>query len=322
MSSGVKDHSDVLYNSQGGKPWHELGISFDGPMSVPDIRERAPWWFEEVVKEPIYRNGKPVPGHYFTVKGGRVLGHVGDEYVPVQDIDLAHAAEQYVQDPNGPIFETLGHLWGGRKSFILARFPEDMVLKGRNGREDIIGKYLLFANAHDGSHRVRIQETPVRVVCQNTLNMAFHGSKRETSAWFCHSGDVRAKLDNVKDVLQIAAKAFEETKELYDALIRVEPTPEQVETVLRTLIPDTKTDRAKLQRERVLTLAEAGTGNAAFAGTGWALYNGVTELSDHVNNAKSSREDAQDMRVNSAWFGSGQAFKARALELIAQTCLN
>lgn len=197
-----------------------------------------------------------------------------------------------------------------------------MVLKGRDGTEDQVAQYLLFSNAHDGSQRLKVQATPIRVVCQNTLNMAHAGSKRNTSAWVCHSGDMTAKLLNVRDVLQIAAKEFAETQELYQALVTTEPTTEQVDQVLQALIPDTTSNRATLQRERVLQLAEAGTGNAPFRGTAWGLYNGLTELSDHVNNSGSKRPDAQDMRVNSAWFGSGANFKAQALRTVAEVCLN
>jgi phage/plasmid-like protein (TIGR03299 family) len=324
MAHGLEKTQDMVYNSQGGKPWHGLGTELPGPMTAQEVLQACPRFADPVLKVPAELDGRPVPGHYFTVRQDdrTVLGHVGTEYQVAQNADLLKVAESYVMDPNGPIFETVGVLWGGRKSFILARFPSDMVLKGRDGSEDSVAQYLLFSNAHDGSQRLRVQATPIRVVCQNTLNMAHAGSKRNTSAWVCHSGDMSAKLLNVRDVLQIAAKEFAETQELYQALVTTEPTTEQVDQVLQALIPDTTSNRATLQRERVLQLAEAGTGNAPFRGTAWGLYNGLTELSDHVNNSGSKRPDAQDMRVNSAWFGSGANFKAQALRTVAEVCLN
>lgn len=324
MAHGFETSQDIAYNSQNGTPWHTLGVPVDGRMTAEDVKISCPRFADEVLKVPAELDGSPVPGHFFTIRADNraVLGHVGAEYQVAQNMDLLRIAEAYCLDPNGPLFETVGILWGGRKSWILAKFPEDMILKGRNGAEDVVGQYLLFSNAHDGSQRLRVQATPIRVVCQNTLNMAHAGKKANTSAWICHSGDISAKLENVKDVLGIAAREFAETKELYQALVSNEPTAEQVETVLKALIPDTASKRAELQRERVMSLAEAGTGNAPYAGTAWGLYNGITELSDHVNNAGSKREDAQDMRVNSAWFGSGATFKANALKTIAEVCLN
>jgi phage/plasmid-like protein (TIGR03299 family) len=324
MAHGLTQHNDMAYNALNKAPWHGLGVALPGLMTAKEVAEACPRFADPVLKVPAELDGSPVPGHFFTIRADdrTVLGHVGAEYQVAQNLDLLKVAEAYCQDAHGPLFETAGILWNGRKSWVLAKFPQDMILKGRNGSEDVIGQYLLFSNAHDGSQRLRVQATPIRVVCQNTLNMATHSNKRNTSAWVCHSGDIVAKLENVKDVLGIAAREFAETKELYQALIRVEPSKEQVETVLKALIPDTVSKRAELQRERVLQLAEAGTGNAPYAGTAWGLYNGFTELSDHVNNSGSKREDAQDMRVNSAWFGSGAAWKGQALKTIAEVCLN
>ncbi len=77
-------------------------------------------------------------------------------------------------------------------------------------------------------------------------------------------------------------------------------------------------------RGPVQLLAESGlgNGNAKVRGTGWALYNGVTELVDHYNNAGSKRDDAKDMRLNSIGLGSGFDFKADALQTIADLCLS
>lgn len=324
MAHGLETQNDMAYNALNKAPWHGLGVALPGLMTAEEVAQACPRFADPVLKVPAELDGQPVPNHFFTVRADdrTVLGHVGAEYQVAQNMDLLKVAEAYCLDPNGPLFETVGILWGGRKSWVLAKFPEDMILKGRNGAEDVIGQYLLFSNAHDGSQRLKVQATPIRVVCQNTLNMAHAGKQRNTSAWVCHSGDIAAKLENVKDVLGIAAREFAETQELFQALVSAEPTAEQVETVLKALIPDTASKRAELQRERVQQLAVAGTGNAQYAGTAWGLYNGFTELSDHVNNASSKREDAQDMRVNAAWFGSGSAFKAQALKTIAEVCLN
>jgi phage/plasmid-like protein (TIGR03299 family) len=324
MAHGLEQSNDMAYNAQNGTPWHGLGIALPGLMTAAEVALAVPRFVDPVLKVPAQLDGNDVPGHYFTIRSDdrSVLGHVGEEYQVAQNTELLTVAESYCMDPNGPRFETAGILWNGRKSWILARFPEDMVLKGRNRSEDTVAQYLLISNSHDGSQRLRVQATPIRVVCQNTLNMAHHGKNRNTSAYIHHSGDIRAKLDNVKDVLGIAAKEFAETKELYNALLNVEPTKDQIDQVLKTLIPDTKSNRAELQRSRVLELAETGRGNAPYAGTAWALYNGFTELVDHYNNQGSKRPDAQDMRVNSNWFGSGATSKGNALQTIAELVLS
>lgn len=323
MASGIATHEDVVYNGLKGKPWHGMGVELPGVMTKEEVITHCPKFANPVLKVNAELDGKIVPNHFFTIREDtrEILGAVGTEYSVLQNTKMLEVAEQFCQDPRGPRFETAGVLWNGRKSWVLAEFPENMILRGRDGTEDVVGQFLLFSNAHDGSQRMKVQMTPIRVVCQNTLNMAHHSAKGNTSAYICHSGDINLKLENVADILGIAAREFESTRELYQALIQVEPTADQITEVLKRLIPDTATERANLQRQRVVSLSEAGQGNAPFAGTAWGLYNGFTELVDHFNGAGSKREDAQDMRVNSSWFGSGANNKAEALKIIADVCL-
>lgn len=321
MASGIVRTDDMAY--VGETPWHGLGIKVAGLMTAQDVAEACPRFVAPVLKLPAEFDGKPVPGHYFTVRSDdrTVLGHVGAEYSVAQNRELLDLTERLCMDPNGPRFETVGLLWEGRRSWILARFPEDMVLRGKNGTEDIIGQYLLVSNSHDGSQSLRIQATPIRVVCQNTLNMAYRGKDANSSAFITHSGDIHAKFANVGELLGIAMREFHATAELYQALIDVKPTKAQVDNVMEKLFPETKSNRSELQRDRVLQLAESGIGNAPFRGTAWALYQGYTELQDHIEGAGSRRPDADSMRLNRAWFGTGAEAKSRALATIAREVL-
>ena len=342
MAHGIQETDTLLYNGstagqggttwdqstrEGGTPWHGLGIALPGVMTRSEVREHAPNFTAPIHKTPVMYNGEPVKGQYLTIRTlndgtEHVLGVVGSEYRVSQNDSMLEWAEQFCQDPSGPLFETVGTLWNGRKSFVLAKFPTDMIVKGRSGTADVIGQYLLFSTSHDGSSHLQVQFTPIRVVCQNTLNMAGRGKDKNTSAYIMHSGDVNKKMANVANILGIAQRKFTETQELYQALVNVEPTREQVDAVLQQLIPDTTSNRAKLQRERVLTLSESGRGNAPYAGTGWGIYNGFTELVDHHNNTGSKREDINDFRLDNIWFGSGMANKQKALEVCTAGFLN
>lgn len=321
--------SRMFYNAQNGAPWHQTGKPIDGLATKEQVRELVPELFVPVRKEPVFdQDGCEIPELFANFRqasdhnGRTFLGSCGDEYSVLQDEVLFDACERIAQDPHGPLFETAGMLWGGRKTWVLMRFPDDMVLKGRNGREDVVRKYLLGTNAHDSSQRIRFGATSIRPVCDNTLSMAVHSLERNSSATICHSGDVERKIANLPNLLQIAAKDFEQTQELYQALIACEPSQEQIDEVLRRLIPDTESKRAELQRERVLQLAETGRGNAQFAGTAWSLFNGYTELKDWFDNAGSKRADALDMRANATLFGSAKTAKEQALKVIRDVCLN
>jgi len=68
----------------------------------------------------------------------------------------------------GVRFETAGSLHEGRKVWMLAKLPNSYTLGGEE-----IAPYLVFSNSHDGNSSIRVAMTLIRVVCQNTLNLAF-----------------------------------------------------------------------------------------------------------------------------------------------------
>lgn len=317
MAAGLERSNDMAF--AGELPWHRLGVQLPGLATAKEMLAAVPALAASIVKEPVLRKGTPVSGKYFTIRQDTdtVLGIVGSDYRVLQNCEAFEIMDAITMDRNGPKYETAGVLWGGRRVWALARVPEFLeVVPG-----DALAQYLLCANSHDGSSAALFMETPVRVVCQNTLSMATSGGGK--SKKLRHSGNLFSKVSDVQDVLKIVRSNFLETLEQYRALANDRPTNEEVESVLKSLFPDTKTDRAVLQRNRVKTLWDDGIGQDIpdIAGTAWALYNGVTELIDHHANAGSKRDDADDMRLNSIWFGSGAAFKQTALDTISEVCL-
>jgi phage/plasmid-like protein (TIGR03299 family) len=317
LSVNVNGKVEMMY--VGEKPWHGIGTELPSLATAAEAIEAASLnW--RVSQEPVRTSA----GIELTDKrinfredSGAPLGVVGTQYQILQNAQAFEFLDSVTQDPRGPKYETAGALWGGRKIWALARMPESFdVRKG-----DEVVPYILLCNSHDGSSAIRIQETPIRVVCQNTLNMAIWDAKNDRKkAHVRHSGDVMLKVQKVQDLLGMVRHNFEQTFEVYQALAKVEPTKEQIETVLKLLIPDTKSNRATLQRERVRQLAEVGLGNGK--GSAWDLYNGLTELEDHVTGRQSDDADAADRRLNSVWFGSGYDRKADALQVMMETFLN
>ena len=67
-----------------------------------------------------------------------------------------------------------------------------------------INAYLVFSSSHDGNGSIKVAMTPIRVVCQNTLNIALSTAKRVWST--VHVGDLAAKMDEAHNTLLLAEK--------------------------------------------------------------------------------------------------------------------
>jgi len=318
MAHHIEENDSMFF--VGKTPWHGMGTELPRLATAAEAIEAAnlSW---HVYQEPVLTSaGVELSDKRLNIRSdtGQPLGVVGTQYKILDNVDAFAFFDAVTMDPNGPKYETAGSLWNGRKVWMLAKMPDCIeVAPG-----DIVDPYILLSNTHDGSGAVRILETPVRVVCQNTLNAAHASQGRNIR--IRHSGDMSFKVSEVQDALGIIRANFEATAELYKALARDYPTPDEVETVLNRLFPETKSDRSTIQKGRVRTLAAAGIGNGnkAVEGTAWALYNGITELTDHHANKDSKRADARDMRLNSFGMGSGLDFKADALQTIREVCLN
>ena len=149
------------------KPWHGLGVQVqEAPTS-----EKALWlagldW--KVLQKDIFTEGRVrVPGYRANVRDtdGQVLGVVTDRYKVIQNEEAFAFTDALLG--KGVRYETAGSLQDGRKVWLLARLPSEYIISGEQ-----ISPYLVFSNTHDGSGAVRVAVTPVRVVCNNTLNLA------------------------------------------------------------------------------------------------------------------------------------------------------
>lgn len=323
MAHELRELDGMIYNVQNGLPWHKLGTPLNGLATINEVLEACPPLAREVVLEKVYTGeGLEVYGKYapcLLMDDGKRIPFenaiVGSQYRVLQNRQAFEFFDAFCADPNGPKYETAGTLYNGRKVWILAKLPD--VLEVVPG--DIVEPYILLSNSHDGTSAVTIQETPIRVVCNNTLNMALNMSVNRKHK-IRHSGDIFTKVSRVQDALGIVREQFAETANLYKQLAQVEPTHEQIEQVLTVLFPPTASARAENQKERVRILVDRGTGTEidGVRGTGWGLYNAVTELVDHTANLGSKRPNADDMRLNALWFGNGAKVKETALEAICQ----
>lgn len=152
-----------------------------------------------------------ITSHCATVdeRNDKTLGVVGSEYGVVQN-SKAFEFIDFIEKVSGvaPKIETAGRLGNGERIFITARLGEDAYLSPG----DNIKNYVVFTNSHDGSGAVMAFFTPIRVICQNTLNFAIRECPNKVV--FKHTKHVNTRLDweieeNRKKALEVFSRSVQ-----------------------------------------------------------------------------------------------------------------
>ena len=211
-------------------PWHGLGTKvIEAPDSEGALIAAGLNW--NVVQEPIYtREEEMIDGYRANVRDSdrRVLGVVTDRYKIVQNREAFAFTDELLGE--GVRYETAGSLQGGRRVWLLAHMPHEYIISGER-----ISPYLLFSNAHDGSGAIKVALMPIRVVCQNTLNLALNTAKRSWS--MNHTGDIRGKMKEAKDTLFMAETYMDELGKEFESLRKKKLTDKQVMDYIEILLP-------------------------------------------------------------------------------------
>ena len=258
------------------KPWHGLGtIIQDAVCSQEAIRLAGLDW--EVKQEPVLYNGKAT-GHQFNVRSSdqTVLGVVGGRYKPVQNASAFAFTDELI---GGDVrYETAGSLSNGKRVWMLAKMPDTTIL------DDVVEPFLCLTNSHDGFGSMKVCMTPVRVVCQNTLNMALNGAKRTWNVR--HSGNIENKLAEAQHTLGLAQKYMDNFAKEAEELYKIKVAPEDFKKLTNELFPITdEMSRRKEESQYLLQcqLKEAwdmdDLGN--IRGTGWGFINAISDMTTH-----------------------------------------
>ncbi|MDE6906335.1 MAG: DUF932 domain-containing protein [Lachnospiraceae bacterium] len=243
MSANVES---MFYTRE--KPWHGLGIQVqEAPASTDALRLAGLDW--NVVQEPIYTDfNEPIEGYKANVRDSdrKVLGVVSDRYKVVQNTDAFSFTDELLG--KGVRYETAGSLQEGRKVWLLARLPREYIIAGER-----ISPYLVFSNTHDGSGSVKVAVTPVRVVCNNTLNLALSTAKRSFS--MIHTGNIQDKIQEAKETLFMAEEYMDCLGIEFEQLRRQKMTDEQVKEYIELLLPMEK-EPTPIQSKNIIRLRE------------------------------------------------------------------
>ena len=215
-------------------PWHGLGrIVMDAPASREALELAGLDW--QVESRNIYSStGAMIPGYRANVRStdDAVLGVVSDRYRTVQNEEAFQFTDDLLGE--GVTYETAGSLQGGKKVWMLAKLPEKYIIAG-----DEVTPYLAIFNSHDGSSGVKVAMTPVRVVCQNTLNLALGTAKRIWTAR--HTENVLLRVQDARETLQLANNYMGELGKGIHELTTIKLSDRKVQEFINEFFPSRKT---------------------------------------------------------------------------------
>lgn len=262
------------------KPWHGLGTMVQEALSSADaLRIAGLDW--QVTQKPIQVcGGNRIENYKANIRStdGKVLGIVSDRYQIVQNEDAFSFTDELI---GGDVrYETAGSLQEGKKIWMLAKMPATKIVG------DDVEPYLCFSNTHDGSGAIRVCMTPIRVVCNNTLNLAFNGAKRQWSTR--HVGDLKYKMQEARLCLELAEQYMDGLAQYADRLANTTVSDEQIDKLLAEMFPvdeekdgERKKNSAKKAKEEFM-ICYLRPDIAKFLNTGWGLVNAMSDMVTHT----------------------------------------
>ena len=270
------------------KPWHGLGTRVEeAPTSKEALILAGLDW--KVLQEPVCtETGEVIPGYKLNVRDRdrKVLGVVTDRYKTIQNSEAFAFTDSLLKE--GVRYETAGSLQEGKRVWILARLPREYIIAGER-----ISPYLVFSNTHDGSGAVKAALTPVRVVCNNTLNLALRTASRSWS--IMHTGNIQSKIEEAKGTLFMAEKYMDDLGGEFELLRKQRITEAQVKDYIERLLPmeDNATPIQEKNTKRLRKdLTERYYEAPDLKDLGHSAYRFVNAVSDFATHAEPLRRTA------------------------------
>lgn len=297
----------------GQVPWHGLGVAVSNDLAPRQMMEKAglDWSVEKI---PTYARvgDQEIPtGVEALVRSSdnKVLTQVGANWNPVQNEEAFDFFAEYCAAGDMEM-HTAGSLKGGQMVWALAKIKESFDILGG----DQVDSYLLFSNPHMYGKSIDVRFTPIRVVCNNTLTLSL-GQQVANSCKLNHRSEFNP--EKVKEALGIAHEKFAKYKEMAEFLSTKKFTVESLINYYNEVFPRTYQGKKEVTVQDFKDLTTNGQAAYSFLetqpgaefgeGTWWQALNSVTYLTDH----KMGR--SADTRLASAWFGSNQSRKEKAV---------
>lgn len=292
-------------------PWHGLGTCVqEAPTSADALRLAGLDW--KVIQKPIQVcGGRKIPNMKANVRDsdGSILGVVSNSYTIVQNTDAFAFTDSLI---GGDVrYETAGSLNDGRRIWLLAKMPTVDIIG------DKVDPYLCFSNTHDGSGAIKVCMTPIRVVCNNTLNIALNSAVRKWSTR--HIGDINQKMTEARICLELADSYMTGLSEYADRLANTRVNEDELQKILDEMFPideDNQTSRKNTTSQKArdeFMICYLRPDIAQFLNTAYGVVNAMSDMVTHSDPLRKTK----DYRANN-WgrIMDGHPLLDRTVELL------
>jgi phage/plasmid-like protein (TIGR03299 family) len=285
---------ETMFSGSRTTPWHGLGKVVEDALSSHDalIQSGLDWEVVPCAMQFTWQDDPlsyPCPEFSLNVRSTdkKVMGVTTPKYRIVQNREAFDFTNVLLNE--GIKYETAGSLTNGTV-WLLARMPETEVVGESHGH------YLVFVNSFDGKGAIRVFITDVRVVCQNTLNMAIRGAKR---SWSCrHMGDITEKMKEARRTLELASKYQMVFAEEANRLAETKFTVGQFECFVNQIIPEPEDKenltervmkRITAQRNDLSSLYYNTPDLTSIRGTKWGVLQATSDYFSHRTPLKATK---------------------------------
>ena len=300
--------SFALVDSRSNPAWHSFAnkvFDSENDVTISEIMDGAKlsnWNVRLEDVAPAFPNHNFITDSFLVVRDNPmtagetdVLSVVGSRYKVVQNEELfAFADNLHAGNPDVKV-DSAGSLKQGRIVYGSWSLPNELILDPQ-GVADKTKLYLIVWTSHDGSVAVQAAITPVRVRCQNTLNLAMKQAKQ--SFKIRHTQTADGKILAAREALGLSVAYFDQFSKQANELFNAQITDKQFSDLIRNLYPkpETKAKNALARWENKVILIDElyhnSATNAGIKGTKWGALNALTERLDYFRSARKGNTES------------------------------
>lgn len=324
----TNNRANIAFLGSRNDVWHRLGQEMKPGMTVQEWADAAGLnW--EAIKVPALASlsGEqwdhiPASSRFMVVEGqnflcrsdnGFPLGYVSDRYEPVQPSEVLAWFEQYISVDDRFQLDVAGSLKQGQIIWATATYKDALSIVGEHHTAR-----LLMTTTFDGTGATKNQGTMTRTVCNNTLRVALADKRAVVST----RHNTKFNPERVGRELASIAQGYDNYRLMAEAMVQVDMSRAAVSDFFKTCLDIPKTaSRDDISGKKLnqfdslvsaysTTLDEGTKPNSA-----WAALNAITRYVDHDRSTRGG-ESKEEARVLSSNFGSGDALKAKAVNLL------